>query len=191
MTSPRIPQLLNSLDQILLEKHPLWAEGAKPGLTEQEVREYLQSEALPEKEELVQFYMWHNGVDLMQPELDITKFGSFIGMEDALRVYRYFIEEEANPWAKQMFPLSWDDSLLFGLNDGVIYLYAPSLLVIEPESVYDSMETLLITQITLLEQGVIRYSKKGEDKVDFKKMSEISKQINPNSIYWKKDTIAN
>ncbi len=188
MKSIRIPQLLAYLEQILLEKHPLWAKGATPGLNESEIRKYLQGDGIPVWEEIVHFFMWHDGVDLTQPTLDITQFGSFICMEDALRVYHYYIQEEYS-WAKQMFPLSWDDSLLFGLGDGIIYLVAPSLLVIEPQSIYDSMETMLITQITLFEQGVIRYSKKGDDKVDFKKRSEISKHINPNSKFWQSDNI--
>ncbi len=188
MNHTRIPQLLISLENILLEKHPLWAKGAMPGLTESVVRKYFLSEGISAKEELIQFFTWHNGVDFSIPELDVSMNGSFIDLEYAMEVYRYFIQQEFS-WAAQMFPLSWDNNLLFSLNDGVIFLYAPSLLVVEPESIYDSMETMLISFITLLEQGIIRYSKNGESELDFNKRFEVSKQINPNSTYWKNDKI--
>jgi len=96
-------------------------------------------------------------------------------------------------WESHFVPIAADGGglyLLFnsmpGENYGRIYLFCPSLLVIDPEICYDSLQTLLETTIAACEQGIAYYDEEQEDlDFDSKKYRKLAAKMNSHTEYFK------
>ena len=96
-------------------------------------------------------------------------------------------------WKENYFPLFTNnagDYLLYDLSKnsqtyGMLLFYSPSLLIVDPKTAYDSLESLFKTVIACYNAGVYRYNHSSNTlEVDQEREFEISTGINPNSEYW-------
>jgi len=149
-----------------------------------------------ENEALITFYGWKNGVSKIGRgiigEIEIFPDGSMLSLEEAENVYNIYTQEESS-WGKNLFPIFTNgggDYLLYDIDDKsqtfeMIFLYAPSLLLDEkPQTIYDSLESLVETQIQCLKSNAYNFDSKGIDEIDYDLLSDISAKNNPKSKYW-------
>lgn len=159
------------------------------GLSEAEIRNLFRQIGLTPSEELIQIYTWRNGLrykELPSGKLSFGLNGVFFPLQDSIDMYRSFVADQF----PLFFPLFWDDTFLINLNVGskdyqMIFIYSPSLLITEPQSCYDSLETMIHTLVTCFQKGIFSYDAEGFFKEQHRLTAAVSRSINPLSIYWK------
>ena len=95
-----------------------------------------------------------------------------------------------NEYEKYFFPVFSDNSFLINLdntsnNFGQIFIFSPSLVIIEPISYYDSLKSAFCTILTCIKEKAFWYDNDGFFEYDPNLRKEITKKLNPNSDYWK------
>ncbi|HVX51819.1 MAG TPA: SMI1/KNR4 family protein [Chitinophagaceae bacterium] len=145
---------------------------------------------------LTTLYSWKNGLmnmaDSVIGEIELFPNGSMLPLEEAEEVYNIYTQEESY-WDKNLFPIFTNgggDYLLYDVDNKsptyeMIFLYAPSLLLDEkPQTKYDSLESLIETQIQCLNNDSYNFDSKGIYDIDYDLLYEISAKHNPKSKYW-------
>lgn len=191
-------EILKRLEDILQKKNSLFYQWANPGLTEPEIRQYLSSVGLEPNKELIALYQWHNGCD--NGFVDFFGFtGMFLSMKTSIDArLAEGIEEwlvEGTVSGKYLFHLGWDDSIFIYLNQGSehygkLYIESPGSLIIDPISIFDSLESLFISVVECFDKGVYFIDEEG--KIDYENIDmkyEIFENNNPRSDYWKRTTL--
>jgi len=147
--------------------------------------------------ELCTLYKWMNGIgdDFMNENIEVIELfpeGIMYSLREGLDRYKLYTQSD-KIWEDQLFPIftsGGGDYLLLDisqnkLSSGMVFLYAPSLLLSEyPESIYDSLESLFETIIACIDRGAYDYREDGTIDVDFDMKFELSEKLNPKSKYW-------
>lgn len=147
-------------------------------------------------DELKKLYQWRNGIKVdtgkYVGEFDFCSHGKMLPLEEAIVHYEAYIKDSL--WKKNYFPLfttNAGDYLLYDIDKnsktyGMLLLYSPSLLIVEPETAYDSLENFFETIISCYQQGIYKFNESDNTlEVDFDRESKITSKKNPKSDYWK------
>lgn len=148
--------------------------------------------------ELRKMYYWQNGIKADTGkyigEFDFCSQGKMLPLEEAATHYEIYIKE--NQWKKNYFPLITThagDYLLYDVDKdsktyGMLLFYSPSLLIVEPETAYDSLESFFETIISCYQQGIYKFNESSNTlEVDHNREFKISIEKNPKSKYWKEE----
>lgn len=148
-------------------------------------------------ENIKELYHWKNGIKVDESthvgEVDFCSNGKMLPLEEALVHYELCTKD--NLWGNNFFPLlssNAGDFLLYNTDRksktyGMLCFYSPSLLIVEPETSYDSIESFCKTVIACYQQEAYKYNESDNrlevsDDDEFK----ISSEKNPRSEYWKR-----
>lgn len=191
-----LKELLLTFEHWLLQKQAIILNRLQKGTEENKAQELLiKSNIVSDK--LLILYNWKNGVsdDLMTmpiEEIELFPEGIMLSLQEALSRYSLYVEVE-RIWGEKLFPIFTNgggDYLLLDTNQestqyGMILQYAPALLLTEePESIYDSLETMFETILSCVKEGAYRYSLNDAIDVDYDLKYKISANYNPKSKYW-------
>lgn len=181
--------------QLAVAGHPV-AQYWNDGLAEGQARELLAAAGLFPSPELLALYTWKNGQSYHSVPSGKLWFGApgvFYPLEVALQ--EYALSQEEHFYAPHFFPL-FDDTLLLNLDlqsphYGRLYRYCPSLLILTPERMYDSLEAMLGTFMACFAQGIYGYDADGY--FDYNQDAEwaLSKALNPHATYWQVEEAGN
>lgn len=165
------------------------------GLSENNIKDILFRSNV-ESVDIVELYKWKNGVDMsMQKhigEFNFFSIGNMLPLEQAIKHYEIYVMDRH--WKSNYFPLfttNAGDFLLFDFDSrsvtyGMLLIYSPGLLVVEPETAYNSIESFIYTIITCYEQGVYNYNENENTlDIDIDKEFEVSSELNSKAEYWK------
>lgn len=150
---------------------------------------------------LIDLYRWKNGVvdfNASIQQLELFPDGIMLSLENAVECYQIYVASKQR-WQKELFPIFTNgggDYLLLNcseesVNQGRIFLYAPSFLLSEAlESIYDSLETLFHTNLSCFKKrAYFVNSENKEFEVSYDEKYEISGRLNPKASFWKSDKI--
>lgn len=111
------------------------------------------------------------------------EIGTFMPLDDALASYQQAREHDF--WPTNFWPIFHDDALLVDIDSesrtyGQVHLCSPSLLILEPEPYYDSLETMFTTYLAALKVNLVPF---GDDlEPNFSNYSALAAELNPLSI---------
>ena len=156
-------------------------------LTESDIRNFFKNIDLVPNKELITFYMWKNGYKDIIP-LDhrsiFIPHGVFFELNSMLELYNIM---QQNDFAKRFFfPISHDQPYLINLNRkskyfGYVYFYSPSLLILKPIRVFDSLAHMFETVISCFNEKALSYDEERYLNVKWDLYKKICKSCNPNS----------
>ncbi|HTO15168.1 MAG TPA: hypothetical protein VLZ83_05330 [Edaphocola sp.] len=137
-------------------------------------------------------YSWANGMeldtDLPLDKMAFCSFGYFLSFEEGTSYEKSFNEEDyfVN---KNLFPIVASRTGDFLLVDsmktnGKVYLYSPSLLIIEPIIVYENIERFVITMYECFSQFAYSYDNDFFLVVNDELEKAITIKLNPSSEFW-------
>jgi hypothetical protein len=107
--------------------------------------------------EIEKLYHWRNGMihDSTKyiGEFDFCSQGKMLPLQDAIRHYKTYVEDRI--WRENLFPIITTyggDYLLLDVDKdsktyGVLFLYSPNLLLVEPLPAYDNIGTFFETVV--------------------------------------------
>lgn len=167
------------------------------GLAEGQARDLLFAAGLVPTPELLALYTWKNGQSYQGVPSGKLRFGApgvLYPLEVA--VQEYALSQQEHFYEPHFFPLFHDDALLLNLDPqsphyGRLYLYSPSLIVLTPERMYDSLEAMLGTFTACFAQGIYGYDAGGY--FDYNQDAEwaLAKALNPHATYWQAEETGN
>lgn len=191
-----IQEILISFEIVLKQYNPSAHSKLQNGLNETYSKEKFVNNKIND-EKLRQLYCWKNGIKADSSkyigEFDLSSFGKMIPLEEALTHYNMSIKDKI--WSENYFPLfttNAGDYLLYDIDKksstyGMLLLYSPSLLIVEPETIYDSLESFFDTLIDCYKEGDYKLNKSNYTlEIDDELETEKSFNKNPISDYWKK-----
>ena len=188
-------QLLPELEQQLIEVQLPILNKLQEGLTSKVASKLLKQVGIS-NDGLVTLYGWKNGIKDMSEGINIEYLEVFpeaimLSLEDALNHYRISVNQKL--FSEGLFPTFTNgggDYYLLDCNKNsktneMILLFAPSLLLEEdPQSIYDSIESLVYTVICCYKQGGYKINNSGTLDVDYDIKYQLSAKLNPRSSYW-------
>ena len=143
-----------------------------------------------------ELYYWKNGIKFDTSryvnEFNFCSSGKMLPLEEAIVHYIYYVGD--NLWKENYFPLfisNAGDFLLYDVDKnnktyGMLLFYSPSLLIVEPKTAYDNLESFFETTITCYQKGIYKYNKSSNTlEVNQEREFEISIEKNPHSEYWR------
>jgi hypothetical protein len=180
---------LEELEQELRKANAPILKYFRPGLSKSEVNNLFREIDLIPSDELVDLYTWRNGLDyegVAGGKISFGVNGGFFPLQESVDMYRSFTEKQF----PLFFPIFWDDTFLINLDVesvdyGKIFIYSPSLLIIEPQSCYDGLQQMIRTFQTCFQKGIFSYDADGFFHKSYDLCSETSRRLNPLSEYWR------
>ncbi len=187
--------LLQVFDVTLQKYNPINYAALKPPLPKKEVEVYMESWGVKDKN-LKDLLCWKNGFDFRgRIQNCIFEWGALLSVEKMNHYIKdYDTEPEVTVDGKRIFICITEngsgDALLYSLQKekyGKIHLFSVALLYIqEPISYYDSLSSMIATEIEAYEKGAYKWnSENGWLDIDTTKFFSIAKALNPQSDYWK------
>ena len=181
--------------QMVAARHPVvqyWNAGLDEGTT----RRLLDTADVVVVPELLELYRWKNGQVYNGVASGKLRFGApgvFWPLEVALQ--EYALSQKEHFYAPHFFPL-FDDELLLNLDPhsphrGCLYRYCPSLLILTPERMYDSLPALFGTLAACFAQGIYWYDTDGYFDYDLDAEWALSQALNPHATYWQSTELGN
>jgi hypothetical protein len=147
--------------------------------------------------ELLPVYAWHDGTNITGDNYlgELYFFSELIllSLTDGLAVMAAHMADNSINWTACQFPLFMDgagdvfylDKQPDSENFNKIVRNSPSFADYNQNlSYYDSLELAFTTILKCYEQNLITFSDKNIIESDFKRIREISQELNPNSKYW-------
>ncbi len=137
--------------------------------------------------ELIELYHWRNGIeDTHTPSGKIWFPGCYVFNSLQYSIDDYKLDSTYNLNGSTLFPIFKDDYLLIEISkeNNPVYYYCPSLQILEPKSIYDSMYHLFNTMAILLETRVCYYDSEGVLQFEYEPYNSTCRGLNPNSEYW-------
>ena len=193
----RLNGLLNDFGKLLKDQQAPIFDKLQVGLDFDEIDSLLKPEGI-NNAELRLLYKWRNGIKDLQnytiDELELFPEGIMLSLSGSLSHYEIYTQVE-KIWDKSLFPIFTNgggDYFLLDIEsesktEGMVFLYAPSLLLSDsPVTIYDSIENLIDTVLECFKHHAYKLSnEKNIVIVDYDLRQKISKNKNPESIYWK------
>lgn len=187
-------KVLNALEQCLKQYvEPVYHKLEK-GVSYEYITEIVNEFDLID-DNIKNLYHWRNGIKRdtgkYVGQFDFFSFGKMLPLEEALVHYKIYMN--GGSWPSNYFPLfttNAGDYLLYDSDKksktyGMLFLYSPSLLITEPKTAYDSLESFFQTVIQCYQQGAYRFNHSSNIlEIDDEREWEISTKLNPNSKYW-------
>lgn len=160
-----------------------------PGLSEREVMTLFKATNLTATEDLKALYQRRNGMayqNIPSGKLSFGVNGGFFPLDTSIEMYQQHFREQF-PF---FFPIFWDDSFLISLDSksadyGKVFIYSPSLLILEPQSCFDSLAGMIKTFSKCFETGIFGYDDEEFFTSTGDRYWDVMKKMNPNSEYWK------
>lgn len=115
------------------------------------------------------------------------EIGTFMPIHDALESYQQAREHDF--WPANFWPIFHDDALLLDLDPesrtyGQVHLYSPTLLILEPEPYYDSLEIMFTTYLAALKANLVPFG--NELEPNFSNYGALAANLNPlSAISWR------
>ncbi|WBO86721.1 SMI1/KNR4 family protein [Hymenobacter yonginensis] len=181
--------------QLVVAGYPVaqyWNAGLEAGT----VRDLFAAAGVVPTPELLALYTWKNGQSYeggLVGELWVGAPGVFYPLEMAIE--EYALNQKEHFYEPHFFPL-FDDTLLLNLDPqsphhGRLYRWCPSLLLLTPERMYDSLEAMLATLTACFAQGVYWYNADGYFDYDMDAEGVLAKALNPHATYWQAEDAGN
>jgi len=183
----RLTKKLDELEsQLTLNMAPVLSYFLR-GLARDEIVALFERYGLSPSEELIDIYEWKNGVQYENVPTGKLRFGVqgvFYPLKESLEIYELSKEE-----FPMYFPLFSDDTYLVNLDRnsegfGIVYIYCPPLQILTPKSCFDSITSMIDTQIACFAEGIYSYDDEDFFSEDIDRAFEISKKMNPLCEYW-------
>lgn len=188
--------MFERLEQIITLKKANIFEHYHTGIEKGKIEAEFRRLGLTPTEGLISLYQWHNGLkdwDIPTGISSIFPFGVFVALETAVKAYEELTEalELVSP---EYFPILVEDCIIINLNSrmenyGSMFILFPGMVIMEPIKIYSSLTSFIETQIACYKKGVITFNKRGKRVIDFKKMRQLSKHLNPDCIYWQLESL--
>lgn len=190
------------LEKALLQSNSPLLKILGTGLIEFEIESRFKEIGLAFPKDLLQLYMWKNGIDKskveLYPQIDPSLFmlGRFYSLDENLEYYRYYVT--SNYWSKNLFPIfSAGNSEFFLINCdeqsaeefGKLYYYSTTdYLALEPITVFDSLKNLIQDITECYRKGIFVYDSENNNLIVTSSEGEIKIHLanNPESAYWTK-----
>ena len=161
-----------------------------------EIERKIKSQKLAVNESLIDLYLWKGGINGAKvfdgTFIDLFSFGCFIDLSSAISLL--LLDKMTNKIYDKKLPfiqsISGDtisiDLDIKSKNQGSLFLLAPSItLSYNFVSIYDSLQVWIETIIACYEKGAYKLIENGKLDIDYSLEAEISKDMNPNSDFWK------
>ena len=182
-----ISSKLKEFDEQLRTNNAWVLEYFLEGLSREKIISEFRTASLTPSEELVELYQWKNGVQykgVPSGKLSFGVNGVFYPLADSVKIYKDFQDEFVD-----YFPIFSDDSYLILMNKeskdfGKIFIYSPSLVIVEPEGIFDSLSCMIETFIIGFREGIFFYDADNYFDWDSPRRRDMAKKLNPNSSYW-------
>lgn len=185
------------LDVLLKEYNTSYYKQIGKPIERSEIMGLLEENGLYLCDELIELYSWHGWVDRKiiynDKYVELCSFGCLVDLKSALA---WFVEDkETEKYLDGKLPIveCIDGSYLAvdlkkdSPTKGSIYACNPSITLTDKMvTTFDSILLFIQSVVECYKQGVY-VSDKGYLDVNFDKEYEISKRLNPNSIYWVDD----
>ncbi len=188
-------KLVKELDVVLKKFNPINYNKLQVPI-EQKTLKILLNNIFVNDEDIFNLFCWRNGIDESQSPVTIFKSQSrMLPIQEIVQLYEEKLFEEFTGMPN-MIPLflGFDtDWFLYnnnaGANHGKIHLYSVPLLSIDnPAPYYDSMSSMLQTNIVCYEEKAIFLNgKTNEIEEDIDAIVEIYKRINPISNFYNRE----
>ena len=181
----------SDLENELLKGRPKLLSAYNEGLSEIEIKEKLNAFSLTATSETIDLFKWINGVKDENVPSGATAIFCFGVLYDLDTLGQNYVADlELNLIARSLFPIALDESMYVNLNAsssnyGMVYIRAPQLLVVTPETIFDSVENLCMSHIEAYRRSYIQVDAEGLLDINWKKFSNLARQLNPNSTHWK------
>jgi hypothetical protein len=192
-------KFLTELELVLKEFNYPIINKFNDGKNEEEITEYLDNIKFPNRKDVVELYMWKNGVNGLYQgtnieQLELFANGIMFSLEFAISMYalEVRVEKKFKKTFLPMFTSGGGDYILMNFDVksksyGQLFLYSTSILMTEtPMPIYDSLESLFETVLSVY-KGKGYYFTEDVFKVDYDIEKKISKQLNPKSDFWKEE----
>ena len=188
---------LEEFEILLSELYPNFLIQFNSGISGYDIVQIMTANKLSFSNSLKDLYIWRNGINI-QESSDILEYmifpnGILFSFEEAIEHYKICALKE-KVWAEEFFPIfssGYGDYVLIKQStafhfDEFLYFFSPALLVVEPTTIYDSLETLFDS----LKEGYQNGTIKRDNNLlirDQYSYHDLMKKRNPQSEYWKMD----
>ncbi len=163
------------------------------GLTENKIKQILKTKGLKVRDEIKELYQTVNGTSVSDTYLGLQYFfpgNIMLSLEKAIELYDEECIEYAS-WEEGYLPIFWNGNRDYLLVDCLnkkcgVYFYSPDEFRFDGiVKKYDTMELLFATVLQCFEVKAYQLGRTLEDiKYDGELVIAISKQMNPESVYW-------
>ncbi|QKG53005.1 hypothetical protein [Hymenobacter sp. BRD67] len=186
-TAMKLEESLKRFEEVLFSKNEAFEQLLFPGINQDEVTSIITSVGLNLSEELSTLYRWRNGINFKHLKTNKLIFGIsgvFLPLKDA--VSAWLNDSKKGYYTNELFPIFFDETHLINIEviGGPIYIYSPPLDILDPISIYDSLDKMFITLTQAFEKGYFYYNNAGIFESKDNEYSTLAKTINPNSIFW-------
>ena len=196
----KLTTYLTQLENFLLIHDPTRIEMLQHGLSKEQIDSFLPFNAA-DIPSIYELFEWKNGLgprysEKTIGEIELFPEGIMMPLEEASNVYSLSRQEKL--WDDNLFPILWNGAGDYYLIDfdktgnsfGIIYFYAPSLLLsTSPQSIFDSIESMFRTVLDWFDQNAFYKDSSGQWEVDYDLKYKIAASNNPKSEFWTNDTI--
>jgi hypothetical protein len=191
-----LTSILNELESFLVEKNYPIIKKLSDGIAEDEIVRSLKKFDLSISPKLIELYSWKNGVSGLYEEYlteELSLFG-FVGVmfpfQQAMETY-INIPIEEDFIKRNFFPVFTTGDNEYLLMDLAkrkpsesVFIYSPSLLILKPMTIYDSIERLFETALVTYENNGYYFSGNTLE-IDYEIETKIATELNPKSKFWK------
>lgn len=185
-----IAKHLVEFEEQLRKFNPIEYNKLQDPISDVDIEKYLQ-EIIFDHPEILALYHWKNGA---KPNDDcrIMIFGAFLPLENLVQKHK--LDRDNSPYDKDLIVIVDDieEKLLINSKNssshfGKIYLYSvPSLYIDFPISIYDSLDTMIETNIVAYKKKIFIYNYQNATfNYDFSQYSKIAKELNRESMFWR------
>lgn len=190
-----LKELLTTFEKCLQNANAPILKKLRDGLDTETLESILKIEGISHKN-LIELYSWKNGIkdsiNKIIGKIELFPSAIMLACDESLEDYIICAQQE-DIWSKNLFPIFTNGGgnyLLFDIDDKsttfeMILIYDPMLLLsAQPQTIYDSLENLIQTQIECLVKGTYNFDSEGITDINYDLKYEISAKMNPKSKYW-------
>jgi hypothetical protein len=150
-----------------------------------------ESVGLEPNPDLISLYEWKGGLknwEIPTGQSSIFAFGVFAPLEIAIKSYKdlVFTQKLIKP---SFFPILVEDFLLINIDPeskskGALYFFSPSLVIMNPQKMFLSIEHFLRTHIEFYEKNIISFDHEKKRIINFDQLLKTGKEMNPLCEFW-------
>lgn len=164
----------------------------RPGLSEPEIVELSKQLEFELPEDVVFLYKTCNGFKDETRQALLLDNGIMMSLQDSIEEYKGFSYDPELRGKLPLFDSGGGDFLLIDCDKesetyGKILIYAPALEIVEPTTIYSSLINLFMVSIRAFMVGAYMYDQDCELEIDYEKLREEAKIIEPYIPYWDED----
>lgn len=201
-------ELIRLENNLIKSKNPILDRLGGSGMTESQeknINKKLKFFGLKASSDFLDFYNWREGIEIQtylsdpifKLNIEIFNFGNYYTFD--LNSYFFILDKNvARIYKGRFFPLfhfngfgvAIEDCILIDLlaespTYGQLYIFSPGVTLEGPETIYDSLETCIKTINACYESNIYTVDSNTHEFKMIGTDKEISKELNPNSEFWK------